>query len=188
MSSLLRFYSSSLKTHPKTTNAMMTGVLFGIGDIIAQLQFADTPDTNYNPMRTLRPFIYGAFIFSFIGDKWYRILNTKIKISGKPTDHWMNTVARVVFDQLFFAPVGIPFYFSVMTLMEGGSFLQVKERLNEIWWSTLVTNWAIWPAFQFCNFSLLPVQHRLLAANLMSIFWNTFLSYTNAHSSPVDKD
>ncbi|AGO13267.1 AaceriAFR120Cp [[Ashbya] aceris (nom. inval.)] len=181
MSSFFRFYKASLQTHPKRTNALTTGLLFGLGDIVAQTQFPE-PGASYDPMRTLRPFLYGAMLFSLVGDKWYRFLST-LRVGGLPQGHWGNVLARVACDQLVFAPIGVPLYFTAMALMEGGTLEDVRIRLSEKWWSTLLANWLVWPAFQLCNFSLVPVQHRLLTVNVLAIFWNTYLSYSNSTAS-----
>ena len=57
----------------------MTGVLFGVGDVSAQFLFPTSKlDKSYDYKRTARAVIYGSLIFSFIGDKWYKILNNNI--------------------------------------------------------------------------------------------------------------
>lgn len=175
-----------------TTNAVTTGSLFGIGDVSAQFLFptADMASTNrkkkernsYDFARTARAVIYGSMIFSFIGDKWYKFLNFKVVLPIKPKYSWFNQLYRVTVDQLLFAPLGLPFYFGCMTAMEGKSMKYAKEKIKEQWWDTLKTNWLVWPAFQLFNFSLVPIQHRLLAVNVVAIFWNTFLSYKNSIS------
>ncbi|CCK70010.1 ethanol metabolism protein KNAG_0D02610 [Huiozyma naganishii CBS 8797] len=200
MFKVLDLYTNALRKRPKTTNAIMTGVLFGLGDVSAQLMFSYPNDSKHTPLshgetlddiakskgwvydvpRTLRAVSYGALIFSFIGDKWYKILNFKVKLKGKPSSDWSNRLLRVGVDQLLFAPLSLPFYFSCMTIMEGGNWGTIKNKLKNQWWSTLVTNWAVWPLFQSINFSFVPLQHQLLAVNTVAIFWNTYLSYKNA--------
>ena len=87
---LFELYKLSLKKRPHITNAIMTGSLFGIGDISAQFLFSQSeyplsekynivPTTNadvlkkYDYLRTIRAVTYGSLIFSFIGNKWYKI-------------------------------------------------------------------------------------------------------------------
>ncbi|SCU97860.1 LAFA_0G13806g1_1 [Lachancea sp. 'fantastica'] len=197
MSSFLNFYAASLKKNPKTTNAIMTGSLFGLGDALAQICFpnpqakatsvnGENSPAGYDIARTVRAVTYGSLIFSFIGDKWFRTLNGKVKFANKPANHWSNLALRVGVDQLLFAPSCIPFYFGVLTLMEGQSLQHADQKIRAVWWDILKTNWMVWPAFQLVNFSLVPVQHRLLAVNVLAIFWNTFLSYRNSEASHKD--
>ncbi|QLL32089.1 hypothetical protein HG536_0C02580 [Torulaspora globosa] len=191
MSKLLVAYEGLLQKHPKKTNAIMTGTLFGAGDIIAQLGFSEKgPDgkgAKYDYARTARSVIYGSLIFSFMGDKWFKFLNNKVNLPNTPKTHWTNIAFKVGFDQMTFAPTVIPFYFGCLTLMEGKSLNDAQKKIQDRWWDTLRANWAVWPAFQCVNFTFVPVQHRLLAVNVVAIFWNTFLSYKNSLSTSGEK-
>lgn len=151
--------------------------------MIAQVGFKKSDHDRFDLMRTARASAYGL-LFSFIGDKWYKIL-AKVKFPGKPLQSLQlnksrDTVTRVAVDQLGWAPVGIPLYYYVMTLLEGKGMNEAKEKVDTNWWPTLTTNWTVWPLFQALNFSLVPVQHRLLMVNIVSIAWNCFLSLRNA--------
>lgn len=193
---ILSFYTTSLRTHPKLTNSLSTGFLFGSGDIIAQFIQSDN-NKKYDSKRTIRAVIYGSLIFSFIGDKWYKILST-LKFPGKPLQNKnlnqiRNGVTRMSIDQLGFAPIGIPIYYSVMSILENKDIHGIKRKLEDNWLDTLRVNWMIWPVFQLFNLTLIPVQHQLLSVNILSIFWNTYLSMRNAknhdqlpvHSPPM---
>ena len=80
-----------------------------------------------------------------------------------------------------FAMVGtvimIGVFLSSMATMEGGS---PKQKLETTWWPALKANWMVWPAVQFVNFSFLPLQYRLFFANIVSIGWNSYLSWVNS--------
>lgn len=204
MFKLLELYKHLLTKRPHTTNAVMTGSLFGIGDIAAQLLFSHSeyPSSDkydivsddyvrfldsYDYLRTLRAITYGSLIFSFIGKKWYNILHYNVRFSNMHNSHWKNQLLRVSVDQLLFAPISLPFYFGCMTIMEGQPIAVAKQKLEVEWWNTLKVNWTIWPLFQTINFSFIPVQHQLLVVNLMAIFWNAFLSYKNSITT-LDKE
>jgi protein Mpv17 len=75
-------------------------------------------------------------------------------------------LARVALDQLVFAPVGIAVFFSTMAVLEGGD---PKKKLHESWWTALRANWNIWPAVQVVNFRFVPLDLRVLFANVISI-------------------
>lgn len=207
MSGFFQGYSNFIKARPLLGNGITTAVLFGTGDALAQILFPEEVKDingngndlsngkkkiiNYDFMRTFRGMIYGGLIFAPIGSKWYKYLDT-INIFKKSNSNFLkkfendkiklglNTIVRVSVDQLIWAPVGIPLYFSCMTLMEGGNYTDLKLNLKENWYNTLITNWKVWPIFQLFNFYLTPVQHRLVAVNLISILWNCFLSYRNS--------
>lgn len=195
MASLYYKYNQLLVKRPFVTNSVSTAFLFGAGDFLAQ-KIADK-DTSYDLARTLRAVIYGGIIFAPLGDRWYKIL-PRVKmpfLAHKSPRPVANTIARVGLDQLVFAPfLGIPLYYTAMTLMELPSDprLVIALKLKENWWSTLRTNWYVWPAVQMLNFGFVPVQLRLLVVNVVSIGWNCYLlmvlNDNNDHLIEVKED
>ncbi|CAB4254254.1 similar to Saccharomyces cerevisiae YLR251W SYM1 Protein required for ethanol metabolism [Maudiozyma barnettii] len=180
-------YNKWLIKYPYRTNALTTGALFGVGDIIAQELFPEKSEQSsieqFDLTRTLRATTYGTVIFSVIGDRWYKVLNG-INI---PSNYYIlkrskiaTLVLRVGIDQLIFAPFGLILYYGSMSVMSGGTLQAVREKLRLQWWPTLCANWVVWPVVQFINFSLVPVHYRLLCVNSVALLWNTFLSMRNA--------
>lgn len=171
-------YNHLLKTKPLVTNMVTTGFLFGTGDCLAQQFF--TKDKKFDYTRTIRAVAYGAIIFAPVADKWYKFINAVKLPKQITTSSKANTLYRVALDQLGFAPfIGIPLYYSVMTVFEmsPNPIQDIKKKIHDNLWDTLTTNWLVWPLFQLVNFSLVPVQLRLLSVNVVSIGWNCYLSY-----------
>ncbi|KAI5953647.1 SYM1 [Candida jiufengensis] len=182
---LFQKYHQLLLKRPLLVNVCSTGILLGSGDVLAQWLFPMHPNQPFDYLRTLRAVIYGSIIFAPIGHEWYKILNTKIKWHGK-NERTISTLLRVGVDQLFFSPIiGIPLYYTAMTILENKRpFIEnIQEKFHTSYWVTLKGNWLVWPFFQFLNFYLLPVHYRLLAVNVVSIAWNTYLSYINNNYS-----
>lgn len=82
-------------------------------------------------------------------------------------------------DQTIFAPTFIGVFLSSMALLEGAS---PEERLRTTYRQALLSNWMVWPFVQLANFSLVPLQHRLLFVNVVSIGWNCWLSFLNSRT------
>lgn len=77
--------------------------------------------------------------------------------------------------------------------MEGTS---PKDKLDSTYWTALQKNWMLWPAVQAVNFKLVPLEHRVLVVNVVSlgtdcavdfqivtnsiVGWNCYLSYINS--------
>jgi len=61
--------------------------------------------------------------------------------------------------------------------MEGGS---PKEKLEKNYTSALKGNYIVWPAAQAVNFKFMPLEHRVLFVNVVSIGWNCYLSFLNS--------
>ena len=178
-------YNHYLKTAPFATNFFTTGFLFGAGDVIAKYALPSENtrqiEKSFDYNRTARAVFYGSVIFSPIGNKWMYFLQRKVHWPGKSTSNsGLNTVSKVLVDQLLFAPASLVFYFSTMTIMEHGLDTElIKKKLHNSGWSSLLTNWCVWPFIQLFNFKYVKVQHRLLMVNVIAIFWNTFLSFKN---------
>ncbi|KAF3918955.1 hypothetical protein ABW20_dc0107596 [Dactylellina cionopaga] len=119
---------------------------------------------------------WGGCFFGPVVVQWYKLLN-RVKIPGRPN---AELVARVAADQLIFTPVNLLCFFTGMTLLEGGD---PKEKLQRNYWTTLRTNLVLWPTVQLVNFKFVPLEHRLLVVNIVSLGWNSYLSYVNTRQS-----
>ena len=64
-----------------------------------------------------------------------------------------------------------------MATLEGKS---PKERLEQAYVPALTKNWMLWPAVQTINFKFVPLEHRVLVVNFVSLGWNCYLSYINS--------
>lgn len=184
MSSFYAKYTQLLARRPLVTNMVTTGFLFGTGDYLAQqIAISNSKDRRFDWARTSRAVIYGGIVFAPVGDKWYKLLN-RVRVPYFDSAV-AKTVGQVVLDQAVFAPfVGIPMYYSVMTMMEGGDRSDIERKISDNWWRTLQTNWQVWPAVQAANFGFVPVQLRLLVVNVVSIGWNCYLLMVLNDSGP----
>jgi protein Mpv17 len=112
-------------------------------------------------------------VFGPVATTWLGFLARRVTFRNARVE----TLARVAADQTLFAPVMIGVFLGSMATMEGKS---PKERLDTTWWPALKANWMLWPFVQFINFTFLPLQYRLLFANVISIGWNSYLSWVNS--------
>lgn len=53
-----------------------------------------------------------------------------------------------------------------MALLEGSD---PKEKLRQSYTGALAKNWMLWPAVQGVNFKFVPLEHRVLVVNVVSI-------------------
>jgi protein Mpv17 len=89
-------------------------------------------------------------------------------------------IARVACDQTMFASTNLFVFLSSMAIMEGTS---PKDKLDQSYWTALKSNWMVWPFIQCVNFKLVPLHHRVLVVNVISLGWNCYLSFLNSQSS-----
>jgi protein Mpv17 len=66
-----------------------------------------------------------------------------------------------------------------MAVLEG---TDPKQKLERSYTEALKSNYLLWPFVQMVNFKLVPLEHRVLVVNLVSIGWNCYLSWLNSRS------
>ncbi|KAK4202518.1 hypothetical protein QBC40DRAFT_43077 [Triangularia verruculosa] len=171
---MLAWYQARLAARPLLTQSITTSVLFGVGDVTAQQLVEKRGLANHDYLRTARMAGYGGLVFGPAATTWFRLLSRHVHFPGSPNK---TILARVACDQGLFAPTFIGVFLSSMAVLEGGS---VGEKLSASYWPALSTNYLIWPFVQLVNFKFVPLQHRVLFVNVISIGWNCYLSFLNS--------
>ncbi|KAK9323624.1 hypothetical protein V1517DRAFT_91964 [Lipomyces orientalis] len=180
MSTFYKWYNARLATRPILTQCVTTAFLFGAGDVVAQTLSPDPAlKGKYDYIRTGRMCFHGGVVFAPVVIQWYKLVSTRIVIPGRPM---LEALARMAVDQTVWAPVGIASFYVSMGVLQLHSWDQIKEDLRTKWWRTMVGNYAVWPAVQFVNFRIVPLDYRLMFVNIVSIAWNAFLSWFSTTS------
>ncbi|KAG8159977.1 hypothetical protein KVR01_010614 [Diaporthe batatas] len=170
---MLRWYQAKLVKRPLLTQVVTTAILFGTGDVIAQQAVDKKGLDKHDLARTGRMVLYGGAVFGPAATTWYKFLAKNVNLKS-PNG---TILARVALDQGVFAPVFIGVFLSSMATMEGNS---VKEKLDKNYKTALTSNYMLWPFAQAVNFKVVPLEHRVLFVNVISIGWNCYLSYLNS--------
>ncbi|TVY86773.1 Protein sym-1, partial [Lachnellula willkommii] len=119
-------------------------------------------------------------IFGPAATTWFKFLQNKIVLRNKNAE----IVARVAADQTVFASTNLFVFLSSMALMEGTS---PKDKLDSTYWNALEKNWMVWPVIQAVNFKLVPLHHRVLVVNVVSLGWNCYLSFLNSQGGKKEE-
>ncbi|KAF8591067.1 hypothetical protein K439DRAFT_1327986 [Ramaria rubella] len=181
MASLFRAYNAALLRRPMLTQCATAGVLFCGGDLIAQ-QAIENKGRSHDYQRTARLTVYGTLLFGPIMTKWYQWLSN-IQFKSTTTA----VAVRVSLDQLFLTPVAVVFFFSSMTLLEGKGIEEAKKRVATAYYPTLLRNWGVFLPTQIINFAIVPAHFRFGVVGVVSLFWNSYLSYANAKQVGVKR-
>jgi len=67
---------------------------------------------------------------------------------------------------MFFAPTNLFIFLNSMALMEGSD---PKKKIESTYGQALTKNWMVWPAVQAVNFKYVPLEHRVLVVNVVSL-------------------
>ncbi|PQE32527.1 sym-1 protein [Rutstroemia sp. NJR-2017a WRK4] len=173
---MLRWYQMKLAARPVLTQSVTSAVLFATGDAMAQQLVEKKGIKGHELARTGRMAFYGGCIFGPIATNWFKFLQNKVVLKNKN----LEIAARVAADQCILAPLNLGLFLSVMSVLEGSS---PKEKIEANYGTAIQKNYMIWPAVQAINFKLIPLEHRVLVVNIVSLGWNCYLSYLNGRKT-----
>ena len=145
------------------TQCVTTAILFATGDTMAQQLVEKKGIANHEYARTGRMVLYGGCVFAPAATTWFGFLQRRVRIPGSPN---LEIAARVAADQGVFACCNLFVFLSSMAIMEG---TDPKKKLESTYWTALQKNWMVWPAVQFTNFKFVPLEHRVMVVNIVSL-------------------
>eukprot|EP01126_Amoeba_proteus_P013674 TRINITY_DN15867_c0_g2_i1.p1 TRINITY_DN15867_c0_g2~~TRINITY_DN15867_c0_g2_i1.p1 ORF type:complete len:195 (-),score=12.81 TRINITY_DN15867_c0_g2_i1:187-771(-) len=174
MTSIWNSYNHFLQTRPLVTKSITVGLFNGAGDIFCQILTQPSyTEWKYDPVRTLKLVMYASVVAAPLCHYWYGFIDRTMPRGGV-----LANLQKVLVDQLFFAPFVILPIFSVsMSLLNGKGFGGSLQSLKTEWTSLVKLNWSLWPAVQFLNFTLVPVQHQVGFVSLGSFVWGVMVSW-----------
>ncbi|KAJ1936009.1 hypothetical protein FBU59_005196 [Linderina macrospora] len=173
--------------------ALFSGSVSASGNTIAQYlsqertQTDHSPTTkswpliaNYSPVQTLRFFAYGL-TFAPVSYRWHALLNKRFPLesAGSAKAKAIVVAKRMVIDQSLFAPFATGAFVVCMGFLEGLTPTELVERAKVQYPRILVAGYMLWPAAQLINFSVIPLAYRVPFGSTVSLFWNTYLGWSN---------
>jgi protein Mpv17 len=91
------------------------------------------------------------------------------------------TIKKVFVTQTVFGTFGCALFYFTLALTEGKSINKSVEEVRNKTWPTLLVAWRFWPFISFINFMFIPPNFQVAFVNVISIFWNTYMSYMKNH-------
>ncbi|XP_026117254.1 peroxisomal membrane protein 2-like [Carassius auratus] len=174
---VLQQYLSLLKKYPVITKSVTSGFLSAVGNLLSQaLEYRknnkeNSPKKKISFLGPLHYAIFGLFITGPVSHYIYQLLEVLL-----PTTVPYCLIKRLLLERLIFAPAFLLLFYVVMNALEGKTLTDVQNKLKTSYWPAMKMNWKVWTPFQFININYVPVQFRVLFANLVALFWYAYLA------------
>lgn len=198
-------YRKSLVEHPLLTKAVTSSVLMTFSDAVVQhlesrCSFQEKSASpavklvndnltekgrkrtfHHSFLRSRQSLLTGLIWSGPIAHYWYEFLEKLVNnpIVPVPTIPVVRLATRIILDAILFSPFTLAGFFTISTLAIGGTWFDIRYKLEVKWYRALVAAWSFWPIVNVVNFSLVPLMFRVLFANFMSLLWTGYLSYEN---------
>ncbi|XP_021547954.1 peroxisomal membrane protein 2 [Neomonachus schauinslandi] len=167
-------YLRLLRLYPVLTKAATSGILSALGNFLAQLIVKKREKENSQKLDVIGPLRYAIYGFFFTGPLshfFYVFMEQWI-----PSEVPLAGLKRLLLDRLLFAPAFLLLFFLIMNFLEGRDAAAVAVQIRRSFWPALCMNWQVWTPAQFVNINYVPLQFRVLFANLVSLFWYIYLA------------
>ncbi|KAJ5895976.1 uncharacterized protein N7473_005375 [Penicillium subrubescens] len=96
--------------------------------------------------------------------------------TSKPALNVTNTVTKIVIDQIIGATWNTVLFILTMGLLRGQHHEVVLTQIREEFWPIMIAGFKLWPFVSVLNFTVVPVDQRLLVASLFGVVWAVYLS------------
>jgi len=177
--SVVDSYQLCLEQHPVVTKALTSGALFGVGDLLAQVQ----PRREEEPS-SLDVLRFSKFVITGCGSGvlWgFYYDHVDVITSAATEDIWGKVALSMTIEQFLWCPIVYSLYLIPMsTLLNGGSPKDAVSTVRRELGGLLVKNAQVWTAANMVLYGVVPLRYRVIAANLVDILWAVICANTAA--------
>lgn len=125
-------------------------------------------------LRRTGSFVFFGCILGPFLHPWFNFLGS---VSARVGGGVKGMLAAVALDQSFMPPLIIAGFWLTQPVLEGKTFEEGLVLMDKNFWTMLKGNYIVWPAAQAINFTFVPPNFRVLFVNMVSLGWNSFVSY-----------
>ncbi|KAK3184205.1 hypothetical protein Dsin_031491 [Dipteronia sinensis] len=170
-------YEEALKTNPVLAKMAISGIVYSIGDWIAQC-YEGKPLFDFDLKRMFRSGLVGFTLHGSLSHYYYQFCEALF-----PFQDWWVVPAKVAFDQTVWAAIWNSIYFVVLGFLRFESPANTFSELKSTFWPMLTAGWKLWPFAHLVTYGVVPLEQRLLWVDCVELIWVTILStYSNEKS------
>ena len=171
---LISWYVNRLESHPYLSKSISSVFIFSLGDILCQKienRINNTKTNRLDINRLIKQSSYGVFAGTYLHIQFCVIIPYLFPISTNYRSLKSVAYALTISDSIY--NFGFYFYCDLLT----GQSFKMKTTFCDKFIPTQILNLQVWPILQYINFSMIPIKFRVLYDNILSIFWNAYLSW-----------
>eukprot|EP00188_Purpureofilum_apyrenoidigerum_P000698 Plantae.Rhodophyta-Purpureofilum_apyrenoidigerum.ctg13263.p1 GENE.Plantae.Rhodophyta-Purpureofilum_apyrenoidigerum.ctg13263~~Plantae.Rhodophyta-Purpureofilum_apyrenoidigerum.ctg13263.p1 ORF type:complete len:208 (-),score=40.90 Plantae.Rhodophyta-Purpureofilum_apyrenoidigerum.ctg13263:118-741(-) len=166
-------YLLRLDTNPVMTKAISAGVL----SIASSLVGAINQKQMRSPRKLINEFCIGLIIRGPVVHYFHTLLD-KVIFRNVNQKSKLVVLAKVVLDQVVFAPLFISLYFYVSGLLDDKKFSEITKKIKKELFTVMKGNWSVWVPANIIGYAVIPLNLRVLWGNVINIFWTAYLIST----------
>nr|XP_043638632.1 PXMP2/4 family protein 1-like [Erigeron canadensis] len=163
-------YEEALRENPLLAKMMISGVVYSIGDWIAQC-CEGKPLLEFDRTRMFRSGLVGFSLHGSLSHYYYYFCEALF-----PFQDWWVVPVKVAFDQTAWAAVWNSIYFVAVGLLRFESPFSIFSELKATFWPMLTAGWKLWPFAHIITYGVVPIEQRLLWVDCVELIWVTILS------------
>jgi protein Mpv17 len=170
-------YEEALKTNPVLAKMMISGVVYSLGDWIAQC-VEGKPLFEFDRTRMFRSGLVGFTLHGSLSHYYYQFCEVLF-----PFHDWWVVPVKVVFDQTVWSGIWNSIYYVFLGILRLESPISIFNELKATFFPMLTAGWKLWPFAHLITYGVVPVEQRLLWVDCVELIWVTILStYSNEKS------
>jgi hypothetical protein len=127
--------------------------------------------------------IFGVYGLAFAGPFfhwWYAYLEKSVA-SLRLKQPALSFAVKLATNQLVMTPPVLLFTLMYIQYFLSGNVTKSVQTVKRQYAVALFTNWKVWTVAQTINFTVVPLDYRVLFGNVVALWWNTYLSVTSSN-------
>lgn len=169
-------YQHAVASNPVETKAMISGMVYGFGDLIAQT-YEGRDISEWDRARVVRSGLCGLLAHGPLSHLYYlgmdHVFSHQTLLSS--TSLFIPLV-KMGIDQTVWSVFWNSTYYVLLGLLKFESPSVIVKTVRNSWWDLLKAGWRLWPMVHVVTYGVIPVQHRLLFVDAVELVWVSILS------------
>lgn len=165
-------YCASLESSPVLTKACTSGVVYWLGDVIAQAYESKASFLRADPVQSLRCGVVGLFLHGPLSHLWFLGVD---KLFGPAMDS-IRIVGKIALDQTVWSLVWNSLFYLSVSCLRMEPLARTLRDLPRTSFDLMKAGWRLWVPAHLLTYGLVPTNFRLAWVDVVEVGWVLILS------------